>query len=538
MSFARSGSGPGGLTINTAGANSLFASSTASQPQTSGGLFGSSTQTSQPASSLLGTSTATSQPQQPSGSLLGSQPGQAGGLFGSSTTQSGQAGSLFSSSTTQPGQTGGLFGSTTTQSGQAGGPFGSSTTQPGQAGGLFGSTTTQPGQGGGLFGASSTQPQQSSNLFGGSSTQQQPQQSGGLFGGSLQNKPSILYRAPTTQQNQTSRPSLFTGLSTATNTTTTQQQPQRTSLFGATTASQPTSLFPSSQQPAQSGAGMFGSSLGGSSIGGGLLGGGLGSTLQQQSVPGVKIDLANLRGTTRFGDLHEDLQKLVEEIDKGIVAQTELHKQVEAMMPGHEQNLICIPNDVEFVSRRLTTMQHALENDAQAIDYVRKTVKRDANDARLSFRALDNLKLPPQYHYQGLWSSPTPSAPPRSVAGAAVTDEEGSTDLVAYFSQQADVMAETLEKYKCNLQEIEEGLRGVEAKTVQLTQKLMLTKGEDGRERNEAETVNELSQVLRGFETGILNVAGSVWMAREGVQGLTVSGGRSGGRDRRRIGVY
>jgi nucleoporin p58/p45 len=282
---------------------------------------------------------------------------------------------------------------------------------------------------------------------------------------------------------------------------------------------------------------MFSSSLGGSSIGGGVLGGGLGSTLQQQSVPGVKIDLANLRGTTRFGDLHEDLQKLVEEIDKGIVAQTELHKQVEAMMPGHEQNLICIPNDVEFVSRRLTTMQHALENDAQVIDYVRKTVKKDANDARLSFRALDNLKLPPQYHYQGLWSSPTPSAPPRSVAGAAATDEEGSTDLVAYFSQQADVMAETLEKYKSNLQEIEEGLRGVEAKTAQMTQKLMLTKGEDGREKNEAETVSELSQVLRGFETGILNVAGSVWMTREGVQELTVSGGRSGGRDRR-TGVY
>jgi nucleoporin p58/p45 len=283
---------------------------------------------------------------------------------------------------------------------------------------------------------------------------------------------------------------------------------------------------------------MFNTALGGSSIGGGVLGGGLGSTLQQQSVPGVKIDLANLRGTSRFGDLHEDLQKLVEEIDKGIVAQTELHKQVDAMMPGHEQNLMCIPNDVEFVSRRLTTMQHALENDAQAIDYVRKTVKKDANDARLSFRALDNLKLPPQYHYQGLWSSPTPSAPPRTATGAAAADDEGSTDLVAYFSQQADDMAQTLEKYKRNLQEIEEGLRGVEAKTVQMTQKLMLTKGEDGRERNEAEVVSELSQVLRTFEGGILSVAGSVWMAREGVQELTVGAGGAGGRDGRRVGVY
>ncbi|KAI9772359.1 MAG: hypothetical protein M1839_002495 [Geoglossum umbratile] len=428
--------------------------------------------------------------------------------------------------TSQPGQTGGLFGS-------------SNTTQPSQAASLFGSiNTAASGQGG--FGASVTQPQQSGGLFGGTSTQQQPQQSGGLFGGAAQNKPSLFAGATTqAQQSQTSRPTLFTP-SAASTTTNTAQQPQRPSLFGTTTTSsapQPTSLFSGSQPAQPGGATMFSTGLGGSSIGCGVLGGGLGSTLQQQSVPGVKIDLANLRGTTRFGDLHEDLQKLVEEIDKGIVAQTELHKQVEAMMPGHEQNLICIPNDVEFVSRRLTTMQHALENDAQAIDYVRKTVKKDANDARLSFRALDNLKLPPQYHYQGLWSSPAPSAPPRTTTGATATDDEGSTDLVAYFSQQADFMAETLGKYKRNLQEIEEGLRGVEAKTVQMTQKLMLTKGEDGRERNEAEVVGELSQVLRTFESGILNVAGSVWMAREGVQELTV-GGKAGGRDGRRAGVY
>ncbi|KAH0547656.1 hypothetical protein FGG08_000145 [Glutinoglossum americanum] len=506
MSLGRLGTGPGGLTINTAGANSLFASGATSQPSTSGGLFGSSTQTTQPTTNLFGSSTQATQPTT--------------SLFGTSTA------------TSQPQQSGGLFGS---QPAQTGGLFGSNTAQSGQGGGLFGSSTTQPGQGGGLLSTSVTQPQQTSSIFGGTNTlqqpqqPQQPQQSGGLFGGTLQNRPSLFGTTTTQPPSQTTRPSLLTGLSAATNISTAQQQPQRPSLFGTTTTSsapQPTSLFSGSQQPAQPGASMA-SALGG-----------LGSTPQQQTVPGVKIDLANLRSTSRFGDLHEDLQKLVEEIDKGIVAQTELHKQVEAMMSGHEQNLMCIPNDVEFVSRRLTTMQHALENDAQAVDYVRKTVKKDANDARLSFRALDNLKLPPQYHYQGLWSSPTPSAPPRSVGGATASDDEGSTDLVAYFSQQADGMGETLEKYRRNLHEIEEALRGVETKTVQMTQKLMLTRGEDGSERSEAEVVSELSQVLRGFEDGILNVAGSIWMAREGVQELVVGSGASGGRDRRRAGVY
>ena len=157
----------------------------ATQGQSGGSLFGS---TSQPAqNSMFGT--ATTSAAQPGGGLFDriSKPATTAanpfGSFGSTTTQPAQSGGgLFGnlgSSTSQPAQSGGLFSN-----------LGASTTQPAQSGGgLFGnlgSSTNQTNQqsGGGLFGGQQQQPQQGSSLFGnlGGSTNQQ-QSGGGLFGG-------------------------------------------------------------------------------------------------------------------------------------------------------------------------------------------------------------------------------------------------------------------------------------------------------------------------------------------------------------------
>lgn len=150
----------------------------------------------QPTSSLFGNNNTDNQQQQNASkpNLFGSlntsttsQPQQGGGLFGSiSASQPQQGGGLFGSTTTsQPQQGGGLFGSTTSQPQQGGGLFGSQNTsapasQEQQGGSLFGRITAPQQTGGGLFG--STQPQQQGGLFG-STQQPQQQQGGGLFGG-------------------------------------------------------------------------------------------------------------------------------------------------------------------------------------------------------------------------------------------------------------------------------------------------------------------------------------------------------------------
>jgi nucleoporin p58/p45 len=69
---------------------------------------------------------------------------------------------------------------------------------------------------------------------------------------------------------------------------------------------------------------------------------------QQQTVPGVRIDVTNIRGTTRFNDLHEDLQKQISFLDDFIQAQIQLKNDCDAIMPSHDSQLAQVPNDVEF----------------------------------------------------------------------------------------------------------------------------------------------------------------------------------------------
>lgn len=112
----------------------------------------------------------------------------------------------------------------------------------------------------------------------------------------------------------------------------------------------------------------------------------------------------------------------------------------------------------------------------------------------------------------------------------------GGTDLLSYFSAQAEGMAGTLEGYRRSVQDIEAHLKGVETNTVQQMQQLAFTRGRDGGQRSAEDQVRELAAVLREFENGIMAVAGKVGGAREGVTELIVNGARPlNGRGGRRF---
>jgi nucleoporin p58/p45 len=300
--------------------------------------------------------------------------------------------------------------------------------------------------------------------------------------------------------------------------TTQNQQPQQQQTGG---------LFSSLNKPTQAPSGnVFGNTLGG-----GLK---LGQS-QAPSVPGVRIDVSLMKGTTRFNDLHEDLQKQIENIDKIIIAQQALAGDCEAIMPSHASQLSCIPTDVDFLQRKLIGVESSLESDAEAVSLVGHLVKSDAEHAKLSFRAIDNLKLPPQYHHQGHWIGKSASVS----ASSQGQDPSNPQDLVSYFSQTADEMSATLSKYQSHLSEIEHHLRTVEAATMMQAQQLNGQGfGDDADEQK-----RELAAVLREFEAGIRGVAGVVAETREGMQRLRLGGftdssnGRLNGNGKR-TGIY
>ncbi|KAJ5127978.1 hypothetical protein N7448_008757 [Penicillium atrosanguineum] len=476
MFAPKTSAAPGGLSINTGSANSLFvfssdsggantqSSSTPAATGTTGSLFGnnSSTPQNKPAGSLFGGGLGggNTQQSQPTGSSmfsgLGGQQQQqqqqqsgttGGGLFGSSTA-----------ATTQP-QSGGLFGT-------AGAGATNSTTQSGTTGGLFG---------GGLGASTTTQTQQKPAFggLGGSTT-------GGLFGGAQNTQ-----QQPQQQQQQ-------------------QAQKPTLSLFGNQGAA------PGGPQPLQQ------------------------NTTAPNVVPGVKIDVSNLLPTTKFDNCADEIRNHIEIIDNYILNQMKVCHEVADMFPTIEKQGSTIPNDVEFVQGKLETIQHALENDAGDIDQLRGLVGRDAAEAQVAFRAIDTLKLPLQYQSAsggGWWSAQDQKVDRRSLRStrkntlALPDDVEGDpstatsvngvpVNLVDYFSQRSDEMSTVLERYKGNIKEIEDHLHGVELALNRQISEFVLGPPKSA--------VNDLAAVLGDVEAGIMGVAARLGGVQEQVQETTL----------------
>ncbi|KAK0645142.1 Nucleoporin NUP49 [Lasiodiplodia hormozganensis] len=449
--------------------------------------------------------------------------GKSGGL----SINTGGGSSLFGSSTSasQPQSSGGLFGSTTsTSQPQSGGLFGASTnnaTPTAQGSSLFGGALNKPATPastttGGLFGggaaAGSTpaaQPQTGSSLFGGAlgqsqqqgqqqqQQQQQPQQSGGLFGNTAQPTqtatPSLFGSSTAQTQN---KPSLFGNTAAAAQ----PQQPQQPSLFGG-------SAMNNTQQPASGG--LFGSTQNANAG-------------AQATVPGVRIDISNIRGSTRFSDLHEDLQKQIEHMDTLIQQQISHHDQCQAFIDGRlKENISYLPNDVEFVNSKCEAVETALDNDSQAIAQLKQTIKKDVENARISFRVLENLKLPTQFHYGGSMWTAAP-APAKSAAPDDESADDGNTDLVSFFDSQTDEMGDTLKQQARLLTEIEQHLRTVEANTMQQAQELMARRGAGTAEEHHENRLRELALLFQEIQKAILNEAQKVGDCREKVIEATV----------------
>jgi nucleoporin p58/p45 len=261
---------------------------------------------------------------------------------------------------------------------------------------------------------------------------------------------------------------------------------------------------------------------------------------QTNTQPGVKIDLSNLRPTTRFSDLHDDLKKTIESIDSFIRQQESYASQCEGLVAGHKADVESIKPDVDLIQSNLETMELALENDGAAINNAKDLVQRDAADLIRVARMAENLGLPQQYHHH-YYSHNTTNAnnttthrPSSSSAASTATDDDHyDMNLVAYFATQAQVMQTTLDTYTSHMAEIEAHLRVVESSTVHQAHQLAAQRaggGNGGGNNNHTQDqVRELAETLRGFEGGILAAAGKVGSCREGVNELILGNVRGAG---------
>lgn len=226
---------------------------------------------------------------------------------------------------------------------------------------------------------------------------------------------------------------------------------------------------------------------------------------------------------------------MIEHVDNFIISQIGFQEQCEQAMTRVEGLVAPIPSDAEYCAKTLETMQNALENDAEAIAHAKMLVRTDAASAKLSFKIVQNLKLPQQFQTTGLWNIPNVS----QSAAPTLSDDDlpgAGSDVVSYFSKETGNMSKTLEGYKQSLAEVEAYLQGIEANTFQQMQQISFTHGQDGRGKSAEDQVRELAAVLREFENGILGVASKVGGAREKVQEIMLGGdllNNTGNRTRR-----
>jgi nucleoporin p58/p45 len=459
------------------------------------------------------------------------------GLFGSQQNQQQQQ-------QQQPGSSS-LFGGQQNQAQQSSTSlFGGQQNQAQQGStSLFGNQQNQPQQGSSsLFGGQQNQQQQNtSSLFGGGQQNQQ-QQTSSLFSGGQQNQPqqntsslfgrvqnpaqqptSSLFGGQPQNQQQQGTGSLFGGQQNQ------QQQQPTSSLFGLTAAqptfNQPTSLlgasqYRASQYPPFAGKLTMGqqssAAAGGGASGNAAGGAGAGSSAQGA----VQINFDTMRPTTRFNDCIPDIQAGLEKMDAMIAAQERFCREIEAFIPKHGDNVRSLKPDVELVTEKVGAAEDALSIDAQAVESEKAVLAKDGKDGERVRRVIDNLRQPREFHYSGFNQSRSNNAAD-SADGSAVKD----MDLIGnYFVPLTSSLQHTLNAYSNNLAEIEQHLRIVEGSAVAQAQQLAAKRAgvRTDLSQNEDETVRELAETLRGFETSILGAASQVGQCREGLNELVL----------------
>jgi nucleoporin p58/p45 len=236
---------------------------------------------------------------------------------------------------------------------------------------------------------------------------------------------------------------------------------------------------------------------------------GNGFAASQQGVQHQNFD--NVKGTTRFSDLHPDIQNSIQELDKRFQERIDKANGIREALPKTGESVASIAPDVAFIEEFLSTVELGIDNDTASVAHLKELVKKDATDAALSFRAIVNLKLPQQFHYGNRTNLSASARPNPTPSNAGENDPSEPVNLLGYFTTRTDDLARTLDLYQGQIREIEAHLRTMEAGTVEKAQQLT------GSRNGARDQRRELVEALKAIEGAILDSAKKVGMVRDAV---------------------
>jgi nucleoporin p58/p45 len=214
----------------------------------------------------------------------------------------------------------------------------------------------------------------------------------------------------------------------------------------------------------------------------------------------VTIDVSNIKGTTRFNDLHEDIQKQIQQIDELIQQEGIRNKEaIDAALPQHGEQIGRIPEDTSFIERKCEGVSAVHKSDVFAIQEARQHVKKDWDHAQLVAKGINMEKFAPSERF-----SP-------SDADADLTSQLTRLHLeeVVAQEQRCDDLGKHVNLVGTHMENLAENV------TVYGRRR----KGQSSDLR-----LAELSAVLREFEAQIRCAAAEVESAREAMTELQLKG--------------
>lgn len=230
----------------------------------------------------------------------------------------------------------------------------------------------------------------------------------------------------------------------------------------------------------------------------------------------VQMTLDSIRGTTRFNDLHPELQQLIQQFDQGIQGKINMCSQIRETLPKSESDIATIAPDVAYIETYLSTVEVGLDNDSVNIAHLKALVKKDAEDATLSFRAIENQRLPAQFHYRNSANLTASSAKAPATSALDEDDPSRPVDLMGYFDRRTNELSRTLDVYQRQIREIEAHLRTMEIGTLEKAQQLTGSRSAPRDQRR------ELVEALKAIEGAILDSARKVGHVRDDVTKQTL----------------
>jgi nucleoporin p58/p45 len=213
-----------------------------------------------------------------------------------------------------------------------------------------------------------------------------------------------------------------------------------------------------------------------------------------------------IKGTTRFSDLAPDLQNEIQALDNQIQYHISNANKCREIMPQTSERVASLAPDVAYIEQYLNTSELGIDNDSKSVAQLNAVTKKDQEEAALNGRAIENYKLPQQYHYG---NRVNPAATKSSPSTDEADDHSKPVDLVTYFSNRTENLSNTLDVYQRQIREIEGHLRHMEAGTVEKAQQLT------GSRSGVRDQRRELVDALQAIERAILESAKKVGQTRD-----------------------